>query len=84
MSLATRLKRLESVASLDEPTMVMIFRWSVEGERNLVRYGNNCIFRQEGEPEDEFLTRAENEVKAMAEPGQRCITVFAEREEGHD
>jgi hypothetical protein len=74
-----RLKNLESVVS-DDGLRVFIFRWQRSNEFEQigrVTCGDLVIKRKVIESEDEFINRADNELK-LASPSKKIITAFAE------
>lgn len=77
MSLLKRLEKLEDSQNqfqLDDQLIIFIKTWDKEVEA--VKFDNHRIERIHGENEEEFLNRAETEVRKLADPDQKVLTVF--------
>ncbi len=79
-TLKNRIKKLESFKS-DDGLRVIIIRWGGSSrfeEIGRVTSGDLVIDRTAIESEDDFMTRADNELKQLANSSQKLITAWAD------
>lgn len=79
-SLKNRIKRLEVIKS-DDDLRIIIIRWGGSSkfkEIGRVTSGDVVIERTEMELEADFMSRADEELKQLANSGKRLITAWAD------